>query len=337
MENRDEHIERLIVRYFSGEALPEEAMELDDWVEASPENRKYFEEFRFIHQNTSAEKRYIKVDTAGGWDKVSRGMKHSHRVATENVKAGQPLYKRKWMRIAASLLLLAGLSLLLVLYSRSENAALRPATVVASNDSIVTRKISPAINTAINRNTTLACYADRSGKKNEIRISGEAFFDIRHSKDTTVVVKAGETLIRDIGTSFNVRAYPSDNVVKVFVESGRVEFFTAGNKGIVVNKGETGVYNKSEKRFFLETEPDPNITSYKTRIFVFRSNSLPEVAGTLNAVYSTKIILAGKDLADQKITVTFRNESVDSIAEIIAETLNLKVKRDSTSIILCHE
>ena len=121
------------------------------------------------------------------------------------------------------------------------------------------------------------------------------------------------------------------------MESGRVEFFTAGNKGIVVNEGETGVYNKSEKRFFLETEPDPNITSYKTRIFVFRNNSLPEVAGTLNAVYSTKIVLADKDLADQKITVTFRNESVDSIAEIIAETLNLKVKRDSTSIILSHE
>jgi len=208
---------------------------------------------------------------------------------------------------------------------------------VASNDSIVTRKISPAINTSINRNTTIACSADRSGKKNEIRISGEAFFDIRHTKDTTVVVRADETVIRDIGTSFNVRAYPSDNVVKVFVENGRVEFFTPGNKGIVVNEGETGVYNKSEKRFSLEIESDPNITAYKTRIFVFRNNSLPEVAGTLNAVYSTKIILAGKDLADQKITVTFRNESVDSIAEIIAETLNLKVKRDSTSIILSHE
>lgn len=337
MENKDEHIERLIVRYFSGEALPEEAIELDDWLEQSPGNRKYFEEFRFIHQNTAAEKRFIKVDTARGWDEVARKMKPSLRPVTENVKARTPLYKKSWVKIAASLLLITGISLLVIFYNRSENATLLPATVVASNDSIVTRKISPTISTAINRNTTVACSADRSGKKNEIRISGEAYFNVRHSKDTSVVIRADETFIRDIGTSFNVRAYPSENVIKVYVESGKVKFFTGENNGIMINRGETGVYYKLEKRFALEIESDPNITSYKTLIFVFRNNSLPEVVNTLNKVYSTKISLAEKDLAEQKITVTFKNESVDSIAEIIAETLNLKVERDSAAIILSHE
>jgi len=337
LENLDEHIERLIVRYFSGEALPEEAIELDEWVDLSPENRKYFEEYRFIHQNTATEKRFIKVDTARGWDNVSRQMKPSARPSIQRVKAALPFYKKSWVRIAASLLLLTGISLLLILYNRSENTILLPPTELTSNDSIVTRQIAPTISTAINKNTTIACSADRSGKKNEIRVSGEAYFDIRHSKDTSVVVKADETLIRDIGTSFNVRAYPSDDVVKVFVENGKVEFSTSENNGIIVSQGETGVYNKKEKKFALVIESDPNITAYKTRIFVFRNNSLPEVARILNNVYPKRLILADNDLADQKITVTFKNESIDSIAEVIAETLSLKVERDSTAIILSHE
>jgi transmembrane sensor len=337
LDNRDEHIERLIVRYFSGEALPEEAIELEEWVDESPEHRKYFEEYRFISNNTGQKKKYTKVDTLEAWQKISGQMKSPAISLKKKARNQGSMYNRIWLAMAASFTLIIGLSLFMIFNRRPDNMKLLTSSELISKDSIIFRKVSPTVKAALNRKTIVIYSSDKTGKKNELNITGEAFLDIRHSKDTSVIVRADETIIHDIGTSFNVMAYPSDNEIRVFVESGKVKFYTAELKGIIVDQGETGIYNKTEKKFVLKTDSDPNITSYKTSTFIFRNDSLSKVVSILNSVYYRKIILAEKDLADQKITVTFKNESVDTIAEIIAETLSLKVKSDSTTIILDHE
>jgi ferric-dicitrate binding protein FerR (iron transport regulator) len=43
MREMNEHIETLIARYLSGEALPHEAMELEEWKQQHPDNLKHWE------------------------------------------------------------------------------------------------------------------------------------------------------------------------------------------------------------------------------------------------------------------------------------------------------
>lgn len=331
MENRDEHIERLITRYFSGEALPDEAIELEEWIDESPDNKRYFEEFRFVTQQLGPAKKYIKVNTLKAWETVSGQMKPS--VKSVAVKVSLPVYKKTWFGIAASIIVVLGLSVYMMIF-RSDREKLLPSVAIVSNDSILNRKLSPAVQVAINRNSNLTYLTSKTGKKSEIEIRGEAFIEVTHSSDTTLVVRADETFIRDIGTSFNVKAYPEENTVEVYVESGKIQFYTKEQEGITLTQGETGVYNKFTKEFAVRLMQDPNVTSYKTKAFVFRNTSLSDAVKRLNEIYPQKIFIADPDLADYTITVTFDNEPLDSLVEIMAETLNIGTRKDSTGFVL---
>lgn len=333
MGNRNDHIDRLIVRYFSGEALPEEAFRLEQWIDESPENKKYFEGFRFIIDKAGTEKKYNRVDTVKAWEKVSYQMKKEKEAGTDVEKVTIPLLKTRWFRMVASIMLLIGFSMILLIYSSGKNRYLPPVTI-ASSDSPVSRKLSHQIQVSLNINTRVDYLTNKTGKKNELKIEGEAFIEVQHSADTVLIVHAGETFIRDIGTSFNVKAYPDAHTVEVCVESGVVSFYTKEQKGIDIKKGETGVYDKSTRQFTLRVTSDTIITAYKTGSFEFRNTKLSDVIKAFNDLYPQKIILADSALADYTITVTFKNEPIDSLVNILAETLGLKVRRDSSDFVL---
>ena len=142
------------------------------------------------------------------------------------------------------------------------------------------------------------------------------------------------THIKDIGTAFNIKAYPDEKTIEVFVESGKVSFYTANNPGISLQTGETGVYDKQTKDFKKLDKIDINVISYKTKHFVFKGTRLPEVIEKLNIVYNSKIKLGNNVLEHCTITVTFDNENIGAIASIIGETLGLQVYKTEDGYLL---
>ncbi|NWP89665.1 FecR domain-containing protein, partial [Escherichia coli] len=59
-----------------------------------------------------------------------------------------------------------------------------------------------------------------------IRLSGSAFFNIRHDPARSVVVEIGGYRIRDVGTRFAVSA--ADGVLSLSVEEGKVAIQVPG-------------------------------------------------------------------------------------------------------------
>lgn len=326
------HIDNLIARYLAGEASQKEWEELSLWMETSPENKKYFEGIKFVHDKAVASHRIAKVDVDKAWAKLSSQMTVPTQVSTPKI-VDLPLYKKAWFRVAASFTILLTVSA--VLYFISLPAVPDVVTLFAT-DSIKTQTLA---NTEItlNRNSKIIYNAKNSGKRQEIELTGEAFIEVNHSNDTTLIVKAGETMIRDIGTAFNVRAYSDSATIEVFVQSGEVAFYTAQNAGITVKAGESGIYNKHEKNFYKPDAVDINAIAYKSKLFVFRGISLGKAISDLNKVYNQKFELENSNLENCTITVTFDNETPVDIADIIAETLGLQVTETGGRFILSGE
>ncbi len=326
------HIDNLIARYLAGEASEKEWEELSLWMETSPENKKYFEGIKFVHDKAVASHRIVKVDVDKAWGKLSSQMTTPTQVSTPKT-IPLPLYKQTWFRVAASFAILLTVSAVLYFIS------LPPVQVkvtLAASDSVKTQSLA---NTEItlNRNSKIVYNSKKSGKQQEIELTGEAFIEVNHSNDTTLIVKAGETMIRDIGTAFNVRAYSDSATIEVFVQSGEVAFYTAQNAGITVKAGESGIYNKHEKKFYKPDAVDINAIAYKSKLFVFRGIPLGKAISDLNKVYNQKFELANNNLENCTITVTFDNETPIGIAEIIAETLGLQVTEVGGRFVLSGE
>jgi transmembrane sensor len=180
----------------------------------------------------------------------------------------------------------------------------------------------------LNKETNIVYTFDKKKNTHVVNLKGEAYFSIKHNDEKKFIVKADEVYIRDIGTSFNVNAYPESNTIEVVVEEGEVMFYTDSDSGIYLKANGKGIYDKITKKFTI-AEPEPNAVAYKTKFFIFSDTDLATVIQTLNEVYASQIAIPDH-LRKCRLTATFNNENTEEIANVIAETLGLRVKQSGT-------
>jgi transmembrane sensor len=69
------------------------------------------------------------------------------------------------------------------------------------------------------------------GKKRQVSVTGEAYFEVAHHPDMPFEVKVQGQVIRDIGTAFNINAYTDEPTMKITLASGAVTVSSAGSAG----------------------------------------------------------------------------------------------------------
>lgn len=320
------NIELLIAKVLSGEASVPEIESVNSWKKLSSENLKYFQGMEIIFQKAAEARTQQKFDTDAAWKKVM------HKVAS--AKSDAPVYDirkfsgTRFMRIAAIVLIALGFGL--VVYKVITPAEITPVTF-ASGNIIKELILSDSTSIVVNRNSTLAYTF--SNNKRKIELHGEALFTPANDPERPFEVMAAGILIRDIGTTFNVKAPDGNDSMVVQVFDGEVVLTSESNQSVVLKKGEEAVYLKSRDEFIRKAVSDTNAIAYKTKIFVFENASLQAVVQKLNEVYGLQISFTPA-ISSCHITATFKNEKPDAIIEIIAATLQLKVIRDNNTILL---
>ena len=329
----DTHIDRIIARYIANEASGEELLLLREWMDQSHDNTRYVENIRMLHDRALASHSFVRVDTAKAWEKVKSQLNLPEQTTTSAKRRVFLFRSGNFMKVAAAFTLIIGITAVFYyLFSGSATDITR--YNLASSDTSVAKTIAGNIHVCLNRKTTLAVVENKKAKTRELQLSGEAFIQVTHSTNTQLIVKAGETLIKDIGTSFNVKANPGSSTIEVFVESGEVSFFTDTQSGIKLTKGETGVFDKHTKAFRIYKIFNPNVNSYKTHKFVFVNTPLSEAVKEINAVYPKAIQLGDSSIANRTLSVTFDNERIEAMADIMSETLCLKVSTSGNGYII---
>jgi len=321
LTTNNNHIDDLIARYLAGEASESEKLRLEQWMNASEENKKYFGDIRFVHDKAVASHKIVRVNVDKAWDSVR----------TQMQQKTPPKARRKtsysiafWARMAAIFIVVFGLSFWF--YKNYQSKMIQPQSIASENNTL-TYKLTDSSQVFLNRHSKITFTSGYGKKQRNVSLSGEAYFKVIHSTEKPFIVEAEGTLIKDIGTSFNIKAYAGDSLVEVFVESGQVAFFTRENPGILIYKGEKGTFEKATKTFRLFKAIEPNILAYKNKVLIFQNAMLSEVLDKLNAIYQTKITLSNDQLMNCKITVTFDDENIDAIMGVISETLRLRLTK----------
>ncbi|MFW6370221.1 MAG: FecR family protein [Bacteroidota bacterium] len=321
MEDNNKHIDHLIARYLAGESSKPETAELLEWMEASDENTKYFEDIRFLADKAVASHKIEKVDVDRAWGKVKHEM-HTGAAPSTTKNNEPPKRFPGWMRYAASIIILVGLSIWLY-FQYLGNPAYEEVTL-AEYEANQVLQMADSNTVILQPGSKIRYPATTSRKQYKIHLQGEAYFKIEHHQEAPLTIVAERTIIQDIGTEFNVKAFPERSTVEVFVKQGEVLFFTNKQEGIHILPGETGVYDK-ERDSFSKKSTSNTIITYGNRMIIFEDVYLDTVIDQLNTVYGEKITLSPA-VTNCKITVSFMNEDLNTILEIIAETLNLQVK-----------
>jgi transmembrane sensor len=331
--NVSNDIDDLIGKYLAQEASAEERVVVENWLIENEDNLRYFNHLKSIFERAATVKNLQHFDTDLAWRKLRSKIQDRQG---NNIRTLTPDAFGLFWRIAASAIIIAGIGYFT--YLTLQPAQLQPLELI-SKTQIKSDTLPDGSNVFLNKQTQLAYSFDKKKKIHQVKLKGEAYFAIQHQEEKTFVIEVEGVFIRDIGTAFNVKAYPDSTTIEVVVEEGEVMFYTANNEGISLTAGEKGVYNKTT-RIFEEVKPEPNITSYKSKQFVFNNATLGAIVQQLNSIYEKQIVIEDH-LKNCPLTVSFNNENIDEIASVISETLALTVKNSDKGIVLegkgCNE
>lgn len=331
MEDNNEHIDILIAKVAMGEADPQEVQQLTDWENLSEENRLYVAQGKKVLGAMP----FVEVDTNAAWAKLKQRMDDREEEATV-VPMMLPVRNKRSLIIAsaaaAALVVLLAIGVFIKYFSGTDMPVNEYA--VNTENATLADTLPDGSIILLNKKSDLK-YSENSKGERIVKLKGEAFFEVKHNEEKPFVIEANSTFIKDIGTGFNVKTDDAANTVTVVVETGVVDFYTAGNKGLTLKAGQTGVYNGNTQTFTRqENEANPNALSYKTKLFNFNRATLGNAIAQLNNVYGSNIVLENENLKNCLITVDFNNEDLDTIINVITATLNLKSKKEGDKIIL---
>jgi transmembrane sensor len=183
-------------------------------------------------------------------------------------------------------------------------------------------------------------YPEKFGKtKRDVYFWGEAFFDIAADKTKPFVIEVGETRVKVVGTSFDVKANPESDRIEVVVNSGKVLFYTvaansAKDNQVFLDPGEKGVYIKTTGKISKFRNDNLNFLSWKTGILTFRETRLPDVLDALNQKFGAKFVISDSELKKLRLTAKFDNESLDSVLDDLRLVFDIRIQQNGKDYLI---
>lgn len=328
MNNGKNDIDELIARSLTGETSPEDEQRLATWLAQSKDNSDYYQKLKKV--TTLADHYYQSKATLPEVNLDQEWNQFLNQVGENKSGRVFNLQSSTWLRIAASLLLIvaSGFIINYVITSRQtmvvETAAAMQEVTLPDGSQIT-----------LNHNSKLI-YQPSFGKTNRsVTLQGEAFFDVFSDETKPFIISVNETTIEVVGTSFNIRGYPSTEKVEVVVATGTVKF-KAKDQQVTLRAGDKGVYSSAQNTLVNQTNYDINFMAWKTRKIIFQEAGLREVIETLNNVYQANITLAAPISDTCLVTVSFDQQSLDAVLNVLKTTLNLEYRIQNGQIEITH-
>lgn len=133
-----------------------------------------------------------------------------------------------------------------------------------------------------------------SGKKREVFLQGEAYFDVAKNEDHPFVVSTGNMNVEVLGTKFNVCAYKSDGFMETVLVEGSVKMIGKGNllkEKVLLAPNQKAVFSEEEGTISVTDEPMPGLyTAWIDGWYQFENEDIALVFKKLKRYYNVSFI-----------------------------------------------
>jgi len=157
------------------------------------------------------------------------------------------------------------------------------------------------------------------GKAREVRLSGEAYFEVTEDKQHPFIIYTGRIRTTVLGTAFNIRALPDDKKVTVSVTQGKVKVeedrkllaVLTPNQQVTCHPVTAVVSKDSVNALSL-------VTDWTKHEMLFEGQSFEEVAALLSRRYGVEIRFKKEGLKKCTIKAFFNGtESLEKVLDVL--------------------
>jgi len=303
----EKEIQKIIIRILSGEACLEDKQKLIVWLGQDEENIRAFGHTESIWnalEIISSGKEYNSDEAFERFKEIAR-TRNTVRRRNGSLKIVD------WViRIAAIVVIVTGLSYLILRSDRSDKINSTSVCEIVAPRGSKARVILPdGTRVWLNADSKINYRKDFNEKSRDIYLEGEGYFEVAKNQDKPFVVATADIRIRALGTIFNVKSYPGENIVETTLIEGKVVLEKDSKEKKVVN--------------LLTLKPNQKVTYYKnaetmTESAISDEAATPQTVPYVNSV-KTLVVLNQKVNSDLAIAwknnrLYFENESFESLS-----------------------
>lgn len=302
-----ENIDELIALKLVGSLDEEGEKFLSVWINESEANAKHFEEMQKIWNAGNLDDQF-NPDVEAAWKNVEEdlGLNETAKVIPLR-KSSNTIY----YRIAAAIVVLLGVTWIYT------NQLSTPEMVRVASLSDQTEVILPDKSKVyLNANTSIEYPEFFKGKTREIKLEGEAFFEITKDKAHPFIIHTSNAYTKVLGTSFNILARKNTNNIVVSVKTGKVEVGIDNQQNVKLEPGYTAKVNLEAKSVEKIITPSENYLSWKTKEMIFEDVEISELISVLSSYYNVEIT-ANPEILDCHFTGKFNQPKITDVLNVL--------------------
>lgn len=181
----------------------------------------------------------------------------------------------------------------------------------------------------LNAGSRMAFPTKFTGKKREIFLVGEGYFEVAHNQKCPFYVNTADIAIKVLGTKFDISAYGLDKLIETVLIEGKVAISEQSAMAFIKRESilmpnQKASYDRNDHSIVVKDEPNVDYAiAWTEGVFKFYRQSINDVLNKLQRYYNVQFILSpgfpAEDLISGKLYLK------DSIEQIM-KSLDIVVK-----------
>jgi transmembrane sensor len=330
----------LMGKKLSGSLTRDEEQELDELFQAYPDVWYTYEILNSLEEKEAIPQAFInEIETLLKYDEISTVNK------VEPATLTKPKVSRMWVKVGMAAVMFCFSWILILGYKYLHNTgkvANENNEIVVQNGTKTDVALPDGSRIILNSGSKLT-YAKNYGSADvrEVSLSGEAYFKIEHDKQHPFIIHTAQCDIKDIGTTFNVKAYPGEKVTEASLIEGAIEISFKNNsaKKILlkphqkialinnnVNDG-GGVIKPAglpatDYKLIPLTE-DKTIetafaeTAWINNELIFKNEAFEDLAKSMERRFNVEITFGDEKIKQAHLTGIFKNENIEQALKML--------------------
>lgn len=260
-------------------------------------------------------------------------------VRQELLQRIQPLAAKRsrsavWWRIAAGVLLVIGLGFAVwqTVFRLQEPQWIELAAGAGERSQVT---LSDGTTILLNARSRLK-YPEHFGEDfREVKLSGEAFFNVTHQAEKPFVVSSEGVQTRVLGTRFNVKAYPTESAI-VSLLSGAVAV-NAASSAQRIKPGEQAVFDRDDATLLVQSFDSVRVLAWQDYSLWFDRSSFEDARQQIKQQYGLSITFEDPAFATYSISGHFDKMPIDTLLQAITITKDLQYRYLNDSTVLFYQ
>ena len=180
----------------------------------------------------------------------------------------------------------------------------------------------------LNAASTLEYPPEFGGRKREVFLSGEAYFDVKHASATPFIIHTGKISTTVLGTAFNIKAYNDLSNVTVAVSRGKVKVEYLDKEVATLTQGQQVKVNNNGTGIADRKSGINQVAAWQQGNLVYDDETIMDIVADLERMYNVRINVRDITVSNMRISTSFsRQTGVEQALQIICSLTERKMEQ----------